>query len=116
MQARFLSKLVESYHTMKTQSALSVSQSQTESHKQIPLASASETTTTARRDTKNTSKVLFRRDSETMTLESGVEEEIRMPLDMGSHAFCDTEMWEKMFAEAGFRLNDGVFMPEAVGR
>ena len=34
---------------------------------------------------------------------------------VGNYAFSDNEMWEKMFAEAGFRLNDGVFMPEVMG-
>lgn len=34
---------------------------------------------------------------------------------IGNYDFSDNDMWEKMFAEAGFRLNDGVFMPDAMG-
>jgi len=54
-----------------------------------------------------------------MVMEREAQEEeptgVQSQVTMGNYAFSDNEMWEKMFAEAGFRLNDGVFMPEAMG-
>lgn len=109
MQARFLKKVVDNYQTMKANS-------QNADLRQTQAVPASDTTNTISSSSYLTGRNISRNDSEAMVLESGMQEEdIGMPLEMGNYAFSDNEMWEKMFAEAGFRLNDGVFMPEATG-
>lgn len=37
-------------------------------------------------------------------------------VEFGNYAFTDNQIWEPMFADAGFRINEGVFMPDPVGR
>lgn len=109
MQARFLSKVVDNYQTMKAQSTGHNARHNKHTTQGFP-------TTTL--DTDSLYADSRRNDTETMAVESGGlgEDQIGAHSEtIGNYAFSDDEMWEKMFAEAGFRLNDGVFMPEAMG-
>lgn len=109
MQARFLAKVVDNYQAMKTPP--------TTHHNTQPAQSLDTGSSIS-------SSYLTRRTSgsngpEAMDMENGgrgEEGQIGGHSEVvGNYAFSDNEMWEKMFAEAGFRLNDGVFMPEVMG-
>lgn len=115
MQARFLSKVVDNYETMKAQSTMLKAPPQPAGNEHSQVAPATNTANPVNGSAYLTRKTSPEHDPEAMDLESGVIEETCIPSEMESFAFSDTEMWEKMFAEAGFRLNDGVFTPEAMG-
>ena len=114
MQARFLTKVVDNYQATKTQSSISPRQH----NKQTQQDSVSHNTNSASQNSLNhTSQTPSSTDHENTAMESGNKEEEQLSDQsqvIGSYAFSDNDMWEKMFAEAGFRLNDGVFMPEAM--
>ncbi|KAH7310292.1 fungal-specific transcription factor-like protein [Rhexocercosporidium sp. MPI-PUGE-AT-0058] len=109
MQARFLSRVVDNYQTMKAQSAGPTTRHKKQTAQEFPSVNL---------DADSSDMTSRRNDSETTAMENGEQEENQMGIQsevVGNYAFSDNEMWEKMFAEAGFRLNDGVFMPDAVG-
>lgn len=119
MQARFLKKVVDNYETMKAQSSISPSH-RNKPTQQDPADNSNSNSDAIYRSSNLTSRTTSRNDyAEAMVMEREAQEEeptgVQSQVTMGNYAFSDNEMWEKMFAEAGFRLNDGVFMPEAMG-
>jgi len=124
MQARFLKKVIDNYQTMKAQAQ---AQAQSQSHKlpSHPHHNKSEQHPDydKTKSTHNTLNMTRQspgwNESDMIPTEGGVDQEAEQirneSLVVGNYAFSDNEMWENMFAEAGFRLNDGVFMPEAMG-
>ena len=118
MQARFLTKVVDNYQAMKAQSSIHPSRL-VKPTQQVPPVSDNTTNSTQH------SSNLFQRSpstkehvtSATERSAQGEEEQLdtqQSQLMSSNYSFSDNEMWEKMFAEAGFRLNDGVFMPEVM--
>ncbi|KAH6692135.1 fungal-specific transcription factor-like protein [Leptodontidium sp. MPI-SDFR-AT-0119] len=100
MQARFLSRVVDNYQTMKAQSTMPSSRHNKDTAQEFPSASLDA----------GSSMTSRRNDPETTAMECGGQEEEQIGAHseiIGNYAFSDNEMWEKMFAEAGFRLNDG---------
>jgi hypothetical protein len=110
MQARFLAKVADNYETMKAQSIIPGSRhNKPTTQDSSPAIANSES---SNRNCRSPGK----QDTETMPLNGGEWDPIDVHPEMiCNYTFSDDEMWEKMFAEAGFRLNDGVFMPEATG-
>ena len=113
MQARFLARVVDNYQAMKTPP--------TTHHNTQPAHSSSANLDTGSSSSSSylTSRTSGSNGPEAMDMENGArgeEGQIGGHSEVvGNYAFSDNEMWEKMFAEAGFRLNDGVFMPEVMG-
>lgn len=112
MQARFLSKVIDNYQTIKSQAS-----TQKPRHSQPQQA----TITTCAPNQADSMPALmdsgpYMAGTDTMDMESGImQADTGFFPEMGNFVFSDNEMWEKMFAQAGFRLNDGVFMPDASG-
>jgi len=111
MQARFLARVVDNYQAMKTPP--------TSHHNDQPTQSSSANLDNGSSSSYLTSRTSGSNGPEAMDMENGgrgEEGQIGGHSEVvGNYAFSDNEMWEKMFAEAGFRLNDGVFMPEVMG-
>jgi hypothetical protein len=110
MQARFLAKVADNYENMKAQSVIPGPH-----HNKLTTQDSSLGIVNGESSNRNC-RSPGNHDIETMAMNGGEWDE--GPIDVHSEMICnytfsDDEMWEKMFAEAGFRLNDGVFMPEA---
>lgn len=109
LQARFLKNVVDKYQTMKSHAKKIPAQQ----HVRVPEAFhqiATDPTTQAAHSL--TSLVYGPPQTMAATNMPIQNQGVGYQVDFGNYAFTDNEIWEPMFADAGFRINEGQFMPD----